>query len=290
MSINNCKINKNYYITIDDINLYVDYTNKRIKIIDFNNISIKNIKNIMSFCIQENLSKILCNTDIENLKFFFEAGFDLEGKIEGYFKGKDAFLMSYFINNKRRIYNNIDEKNLILNKCLDLENTYNNNINNSAYDIRDANENDIKEIVKLFSNVFSTYPSPVYDEEFLRQTMNKKVLYKVATDNGKVIAIASADMDKKNLNAEITDCATYPEYRGKGILSNIVHLLELDLKSKGFIALYSLARSINPGINFVLSKHNYKFRGKLINNCNICGNFEDMNVWVKNINTHLSKI
>lgn len=66
-------------------------------------------------------------------------------------------------------------------------------------------------MVKLFSTVFSTYPSPVYDEEFLKETMNEKVLYKVAVYDGKIIGIASADMDKENLNAEITDCATYLE-------------------------------------------------------------------------------
>ncbi|AOR23388.1 putative beta-lysine N-acetyltransferase [Clostridium taeniosporum] len=287
MSANYKLNNTNYYTNINDTKIYVDYINKRVKIIDLNNISIENIKKIIHFSLKENLSKILCNSNVECLKTFFQAGFDLEGKIEGYFKGKDAFLISYFVNNNRRFYNNIDKKNLILDKCLDLKNTYKYNSNNTAYHIRNANENDIEEMIKLFSNVFSTYPSPVYDEEFLRQTMNKKVLYKVATDNDKIIAIASADMDKENLNAEITDCATDPEYRGKGLLSDIVYLLELDLKDKGFIALYSLARAINPGINFVLSKHNYKFRGKLINNCNICGNFEDMNVWVKNINTDL---
>jgi putative beta-lysine N-acetyltransferase len=90
-------------------------------------------------------------------------------------------------------------------------------------------------------------------------------------------------MDIENLNAEMTDCATYPEYRGKGILSNIINELELELKNRNFITLYSLSRAINIGINMVLCKHEYKYSGRLLKNCNICGAFEDMNIWTKRI-------
>jgi len=207
----------------------------------------------------------------------------MEGRIHGYFKGQNAFCVSYFLSSQRKISSNLHIEELLVEQCLELKDAFIYESNKSEYCIRDAEEKDIKEMVKLFSVVFSAYPSPVYNEEYLMETMNGNVLYKVADHNGKIVGIASADMDKDNLNAEITDCATYPDYRGKGILSNIIYSLELDLKKKGFITLYSLCRAINPGINIVLSKHNYKFTGRLINNCNICGAFEDMNIWIKNI-------
>jgi len=99
----------------------------------------------------------------------------------------------------------------------------------------------------------------------------------------KIVSAASADMDYTNLNAEITDCATYPEYRGQGLLSNLVYSLEQDLTQKGFYTLCSLSRAMNPGINSVLFKHGYKYTGRLISNCHICGGFEDMNIWVKKL-------
>lgn len=284
MRADRCSLINNYYTKIDRTEIYVDYTNKRVKIIDFNNISIQNLKRIIHFSSREHLGKIICNCDSESFQIFIEAGFNSEGKIDGYFKGKDAFCMSYFISSDRKICSNFPKKELLVKQCLDVKNTFIHRGNNSTYCIRNATGNDIKEMVKLFSTVFSTYPSPVYDEEFLKKTMNEKVLYKVAVYDGKIIGIASADMDKENLNAEITDCATYPDYRGKGVLANIIYSLELNLKAKGFITLYSLSRAINPGVNVVLSKHNYKYTGRLVNNCNICGTFEDMNIWVKNIN------
>ena len=287
MRADRCSLIKNYYTKIDRTKIYVDYTNKRVKIIEFNDISAQTLKRIIHFSSKQHLGKIICNCDSKVVEIFTEAGFELEGKIDGYFKGKDVFCMSYFISSDRKICSNFSKKELLVKQCLGRKNTFKHCSDNSKYSIRNANENDIQEMVKLFSKVFLTYPSPVYDEEFLKKTMNEKVLYKVAIYNEKIIAIASADMDKENLNAEITDCATYPDYRGKGVLANIIYSLELDLKKRGFMTLYSLSRAINPSINFVLSKHNYKFTGRLINNCNICGTFEDMNIWVKNINDFL---
>ena len=274
----------NYYTKVDRTKIYVDLPNKRVKIVDFNNISIQNLKRITHFASKLHLGKIICNCDINYLNTFIDSGFVLEGKIDGYFKGKDAFCMSYFISSERKICTNFVKKDLLVKECLGVKNTFEPREKSPTYLIRTANKNDIKEIVKLFSTVFLSYPSPIYDEEYLKQTMDDKILYKIAICNEKIIAIASADMDKENLNAEITDCATHPDYRGKSILSNIIYSLESSLRSKGFITLYSLSRAINPSINFILSKHNYKFTGRLVNNCNICGTFEDMNIWVKNIN------
>jgi len=117
--------------------------------------------------------------------------------------------------------------------------------------------------------------------------MDARIHFKAAFDNGKLVSIASADMDRKNLNAEITDCATYPQYRGRGLLSRLIKAIEEDLKNIGFYSVYSLSRAVNPGINISLSKLDYDYTGRLINNCNICGGFEDMNIWCKKLHTSI---
>ncbi|WP_297418175.1 putative beta-lysine N-acetyltransferase [Clostridium sp.] len=285
MRADKCELNDNYYTKIDRTKVYVDLTNKRLKIVDLNNISLKNLKRIIHFASKLHLGKIICNCNIDLFDTFINTGFILEGKIDGYFKGIDAFCMSYFISSDRKLCTNFSQKDLLVKDCQAIKNTYVHQANNPIYTIRNATKDDIEELTKLFSTVFLTYPSPVYNKEYIKQTMNEKVLYKVAVYAGSIVSVASADMDKENLNAEITDCATYPAYRGKGILSNIIFSLERNLKAKGFLTLYSLSRAINPSINFILSKHNYHYTGRMVNNCNICGTFEDMNIWVKNIHS-----
>lgn len=287
MSIKQCKsMDNNYYTKIDHAQIYVDYTNSRIKIVKFDNISIQNIKRIIYFASKQRIGKVICNCDIKETKKFIEAEFLLEGKIDGFFKGEDAFCMSYFTSSSRKLYRNEGKEQLLLMNSLSANNTFIYRNDRLKYRIRNANENDINGMIDLFSETFFTYPSPICDAEYLKKTMNKSVLYKVAVDNNKIISVASADLDEENLNAEITDCATYSCYRGQGILSNIIYHLEEDLRNMGYITLYSLSRAVNPSINLVLSKQDYKYRGKLINNCNICGGFENMNIWVKNINSN----
>lgn len=285
-----CDTENDCYITIEKIKTHLDIVNKRIKILDSSNISFRALEKIIDFAAVNQAGKIIGNSDISNLKIFTAAGFCIEGKIDGFFKGKDAYCVSYFIDETRKIAADSVEENMLINRCLKTHGKYiAGGSNTLPYSIRTATQRDIGEIAALFSTVFSTYPTPVYDEDYLCETMNGKILYKVAELEGKIIGIASADMDIENLNAEMTDCATYSEYRGKGVLSNIIKELELELKNRNFITLYSLSRAINIGINMVLCKHEYKYAGRLINNCNICGAFEDMNIWTKNIH-HINQI
>ena len=87
-------------------------------------------------------------------------------------------------------------------------------------------------MIEIFKDIFKTYLSPVFDANYLKKMIKEKMLFKAILKNGKIISIASADMDEENLNAEITDCATYPEYRGQGLLTNLIYSLENDLRKK----------------------------------------------------------
>lgn len=273
----------NYYLKYKNVDLYVDYANGRLKILDYPGIAESIIKETITFAEQEGLGKIITNCRIRLLKPFRDAGFIVEGLINGFFKGEDAYCISYFIDKSRSVSVRKEEEDTILYKSVNEKSKFTPGLD-SSYAIRDASVSDIPQMVKLFSEVFKTYPSPVFSAEYLKKVMSDKVLFKVATTNDdRIISVASADMDIINLNAEMTDCATYPEYRGSGLLSNLIHSLEYDLKSKGFYTLYSLSRAINPGINISLSKLDYRYCGRLINNCHICGSFEDMNIWVKRL-------
>lgn len=215
---------------------------------------------------------------------FIRNGFIIEGIINGFFRGEDAFCISCFIDSQRQASPLSREADSILCQCMNHSERL-----SHQYIIRPANVKDIPKMIKLFSTVFETYPSPVFSREYLEKAMSEQVLFKVAEEDGKIISIASADMDKYNLNAEITDCATYPEYRGKGLLASLITSLETDLMGKGFRTAYSLARSINLGINKALSSLGYKYGGRLLNNCHICGGFEDMNIWSKKLGPTIKK-
>lgn len=262
--------------------LLFDFDNNRLKILSFKNITHANIYNFIDIAKENKLSKVICFVDKENYTTFLEAGFVQEGYINSYYNGNTAFCMSYFTDLNRFNITNQKEENQILQKIM-LSCKKPSSKKNLDFKIKTATIDDIEKMIILFKNTFSTYPSPVLSEGFLKKCINSNVLYKVAYLENELIGIASADIDYANSNAEITDCATNIDYRGNGILSSLINELEKELKEKGIITAFSLCRAIHPSINYVLYKHNYTYCGRLNSNCNICSNYEDMNIWTKNL-------
>jgi len=135
-----------------------------------------------------------------------------------------------------------------------------------------------EDLARLFSKVFPTYPFPVSDPGYLKHTMDNGTCYITAWHNGELIAASSAETDRQQKNAEMTDFATLPIWRGHGLASCLLAQLESRLESEGYRCLYTIARSSSIGMNKVFAGAGYGFNGVLVNNCNISGDFEDMNV------------
>ncbi len=271
---------KNFFTTFKTVELYIDYSNQRLKILNFFVISTITINEIIAYARRKKLGKIIYNCPEQFLIPFQDCGFVIEGIIDGYFQGEDAACISFFLDREREKSIHENEENKIIDFCKQDAKRFN-SAKEATYKVRLAAAKDIPQMIQLFSAVFETYPSPVFSEDYLQKVMREQVLFIVAEEEGKIISIASADMDKVYLNAEITDCATYPEYRGRNILSELICRLEEELKHAGFTTAYSLSRAKNIGINKSLSKLGYLYSGRLINNCHICGGYEDMNIWVK---------
>lgn len=263
--------------------LYYDEYNKRIKIKNNQELTSSNLIEIKKYAKEVGAGKIIAYCKSENWEPYIENGFVIEGVIGNFFSGKAALCMSYFEDKKRSKIKNINEKNKIIKACGLKDNTFKPPKENLDYQIRDAVEKDAKEMAVLFERGFKTYPTPMFDEEYIIKKIKENVIYKLAIHNEEIIGVASAEMDIENHNAEITDCIINPSHESKGVITNLVYYLEKDLKKRGFIGLYSLARASIYGINMVFEKHNYRYSGRMINNCNICGGFEDMNIWEKSI-------
>lgn len=268
---------------ITDLGVYNDVFNKRLKINHCSEITSYKLNEIKKYAKEIGTGKIIGYCKSENWEPYIENGFVIEGVISNFFSGKTALIMSFFVDKKRSKLKSINDKNKIIKMCREKSNTFNLTNKSTGYHIRNAVEGDAKEMAELFGRIFKTYPTPMHDAEFIVDKMRDNVLYKVAVGKEGILGVTSAEMDFENHNAEITDCVVNPEFESKGLLSEMVYFLEKDLIKMGFISLYSLARATSYGINIVLSKHNYRYSGRMINNCNICGGFEDMNLWEKPI-------
>jgi putative beta-lysine N-acetyltransferase len=146
-----------------------------------------------------------------------------------------------------------------------------------------AETSDAPELAALMARVFPDYPTPTdaaHLEKLLRTRANLFAL--VRDSGGTLVAAMSAELDSARKSAEMTDCATLPEFRGRGLMAFLLQVLEQELAGTlGIVDLYTIARADNAGVNCAFAKLGYQYTGRLINNCRMPNGWESMNVWCK---------
>ncbi len=150
------------------------------------------------------------------------------------------------------------------------------------YSIHRATEEDVQDICAVYKEVFPSYPFPIYDPNYIRKTMTSHIQYYVIRDSSACCCgSSSAEIDEKSGCAEMTDFATLSTHRGTGLARWLLSRMEADMITQGVTMAYTIARALSAGMNITFAKNDYRFAGTLINNTNIAGSIESMNVWYK---------
>lgn len=138
-------------------------------------------------------------------------------------------------------------------------------------------------VARLMRRVFPDYPTPIGEDVIRRQIASGSHIFRfIVGEDGRLAATASAEIDRRRGNAELTDCATRPDERGAGHMAYLLHRLAADLERElGITDLYTLARADEPGMNCVFGKLGFRATGRLVNNCRMPNGWESMNVWCR---------
>lgn len=242
------------------------------------------IKKIENIALGNQYGKIIvkCPTSIQYE--FIKDKYDIEAKIPNYYNGnEDLVFLSKYMTLER---NNVGNKDVI-EKVIEFANTKKNMDNKFKLEkdfiCRKANKEDVAKMVSLYKKVFVSYPFPIHNSQYIIKTMKENVIYFGIWYREKLVGLSSCEIDIENKNAEMTDFAVHPSYRGKNIALYLLRVMEEEMKRMGIILLYTIARSISYGMNCSFSKNGYNFAGTLYNNTHISGDIESMNIWYKNI-------
>jgi putative beta-lysine N-acetyltransferase len=211
---------------------------------------------------------------------FIKNGFITEASIPNFYNDLPAFFMAKFFTEPRRQNEKSAEIDMILaearNRATDSKVEPAMGFTHRICGISDA-----AQMAELYKIVFATYPFPIYDPDYIVETMNNNVIYFGIWNQNKIVALSSAEMDIESHNAEMTDFATLPEYTGKGLSIFLLQLMESEVKERQIKTAFTIARALSFGMNITFAKMGYRYSGTLINNTNIYGHFESMNVWYK---------
>ncbi|WP_246615276.1 putative beta-lysine N-acetyltransferase [Clostridium thailandense] len=213
---------------------------------------------------------------------FIKAGYIIEANIPGFYNGvEDVTFISKYFSKDRTIIKESNKIEKIINLSQTKDKIKKQIEINEDYHFHICDENDIDQMCKIYKEVFKTYPFPIHDPKYVKETMNKNFIYFSIRVKDKIVSLASTEMDYSSKSVEMTDFATLPQYRGHGFSVFLLAKMEEKMRQRNFYVAFTIARSLSYGMNITFSKLNYNYGGTLINNTNISGDLESMNVWYK---------
>ncbi|MGE4292092.1 MAG: putative beta-lysine N-acetyltransferase [Desulfovibrio sp.] len=222
---------------------------------------------------------------------FAEAGYRTEAVVPGFFNGEECGLfMGRYFAEWRRVPANAGELRRVLRTAREnVRPCAENGLSRpedrlpGGYRLRRLGPEHAEDMAALYSEVFSSYPFPIHEPDYLRETMADDVCYFAACCDGAPAALCSAEVDRDAGVAEMTDFATLPAHRGLGLAGHLLSRAERAMSALGLSTLYTIARAASYGMNITFARAGYDYSGILPNNTNISGGLESMNVWHKSL-------
>ncbi len=273
------------------LRVFLDHYNRRLKILEYRATDYRPMIEKLEFLAAANkFDKITVQARKDDWEQFLRHGYVLEGLLKYVNRGKTAYMVSKFKSQRRIQSRGLIKEIELIEQIMQRDKREEAPALQPGYTLDFAREDDIDGMLALYRRVFKTYPSPLTYREYLVSVLHRDAIFRVIRNRrGQVVAAASAELHAANLSAELTDCATHPDERGKGLISVLLHALEDDLRRNGYQCAYTMARAPSYGMNAAFHSLGYEFNGRMVNNCDIFGDFEDMNLWVKSLRVRKSQ-
>ncbi len=242
------------------------------------------LSHLNDLAVLKKYSKIFAKIPAYARDKFEQNGYRVEAAIPKFYTGKEEGLfMARYYHADRQIDHAADKVHEVLevarNKVVSIKTPP----QQDDYEYRLAQPEDCTQMARLYQRVFASYPFPIDDKDYLAETMAKNLLYAGVWKNGVLLALASAEIDYAGSNAELTDFATDPDWRGHGFANRLMLQLETEMINSGIKTCFTIARATSFSMNVCFAKNGYQFSGTLIKNTQISGGLESMNVWYKHI-------
>lgn len=270
------------------MDVYIDPFNKRLRVDDYRGSCQKAATAAEELALKHQAEKLIVIARSEDFITFLEKGFRCEAVVERFFRGSSACFFTKYFAKERMISSHWLKEDDILKKIGTLTPTSVTTTLPEEYNLIKINQADAEELGAFYKKIFPVYPVPLFEPDYIRKAIKGGTIFLAYRYKGKIVSAASADIDRNNWNAELTDCATLPEHRTFGLLKNLLLKLEEELVAHEIFCAYSLARAQSFGMNAVLYQLGFRYRGRMPNNCYIYNDLEDMNMWAKELGLCLS--
>lgn len=242
----------------------------------------KMLSNLEKIAIENGYTKFFAKVSDSKLDTFIGNGFDIEAEIPRMFESEQTglFMAKYFDEHRKKTEQKwLDAFNNVLYASANRDSIASPTKTNLKVEL--LKTNDAAEMSTLFHLVFDSYPFPIYDVAYIRETMQNEVIYFGVRMDGELCAVSSAEMNISSQYAEMTDFAILPKARGMGLSKLLLETMEQEVRNYGISCVFTIARLKSLAMNRTFLRLGYTFAGTLHNNTQIAGNIESMNVFYK---------
>lgn len=215
---------------------------------------------------------------------FMEHGYRVEARIPGFYRGaEDGVFMARYSDTSRSLGADVEEIRSIIRESIQRAGTKKKSDLPGGYELSPCGPEDADEIAELYGKIYESYPFPIMDPQYIRETMEDNFRYFSVRKDQDLVAVASTEMDPQERNVEMTDFATDIRHSGMNLAGHLLEWMERNMRDEGMIIAYTIARARSYPVNITFARAGYRYGGTLLNNTNICGSFESMNVWYKTL-------
>lgn len=233
---------------------------------------------------REKYGKIFAKVPARFWSEFNKDGYMTEAIVPGFYGGtEDGGFMGKFLDPARGTSDDMEIVMKVLDTSLAKAGGGFNGPADGDYETRRCTPEDTPAMADLYSNVFVSYPFPIFDPEYLEKKMGNDVRYYGTWESGNLAAVSAAEVNSESGNVEMTDFATHPKHRGKNLAAGLLSEMENSMGDADVRLAYTIARTESYGMNITFARLGYTFAGTLVNNTNIGGHIESMNVWYKGL-------
>lgn len=269
-------------LTIGNSDIQVGTFNDRIYLMSLSEEDVPEIvEDLIGMAANDDLSKIFAKIPESHEAPFLASGFEKEAVVPDMFAEDDGVFLSFYRYPWRRKQENKSDLDSVLSVAESKKGKGNVSTLPTTLDMRRLGPGDADALAHLYGQTFKTYPFPINDPEFISQEMVDGVRFMGVFEEDTLVGAASAEISADGHSAEMTDFAVNPDYRSMGIAGALLRALEDECAELEIRCCFTIARACSHGINSLFSKGDYSYSGRLVNNTNISGSLESMNVWYK---------
>jgi beta-lysine N6-acetyltransferase len=230
----------------------------------------------------EGYTKLFAKIPSQSASVFLDAGFKIEARIPDFYPGGDAALfVARFRCEKRRRPSDAERIQKVLAVAPRKAGAGIRRPLPAGCDLTVMHADRAPQMAALYRRVFDSYPFPIFDPDFIRRSMDENFSYVGILCGATLIALASAERIESGV--EMTDFATDPAHRRGSLAAHLLDAMEANARRDGVRTAFTIARAVSYGINIMFARAGYTFGGTLVNNTNISGRVQSMNIWYKSL-------